>query len=142
MEQRLRSIEVLQSKALRIVLNKPYDCSRSELYSEKQLLLRVAAMYETIFLTFKIVHNKIHHSFKLIQARQVHEHHTRNAADFRLFKFRTQVGSQSILAKGLRLFNELPTELKRDMSLSGFKNLLKTHIWNTNTYKYYDQPNE
>ena len=90
---------------------------------------------------FKIVHDKIHHTFDLVQARQIHDHQTRNATDFRIFKFKTQMGAQSILAKGMRMFNELPNELKIDMLPARFKTLLKQHIWNTSTWKYYDQPN-
>lgn len=139
-KQRLRSIEVIQSRALRIVMNKQYDCSRSLLYSEKILPLRLASIFETIFLVYKIIHGKIHHNFELVQTREIHSHHTRNTNDFRLYRFRTQMGAQSILANGLRLFNDLPEFLKDDMPISRFKKLLKSHIWNTTTNRYYDQP--
>lgn len=139
-KQKLRSVEVLQSRALRIVLNKPYDCSRSVLYSERNLPLRLAAQYETTFLVHKIVHGKIHHCFELLQVGQMHAHNTRNANDFRIYRCRTGIGANSILSKGLGMFNDLPNNLKDNMPVSRFKKALKEHIWSTARWRYFDEP--
>ena len=105
--QRLRAVEVTQSRALRIVLNKPHDCSRSELYSDKLLPLRLEAQYETIFLMHRIVHNRIHHCLGRLRVGEIHGHQTRNASSFRIFNFRTRIGANSLLTKGLQMFNAL-----------------------------------
>lgn len=70
--------------------------------------------------------NEIHYVHNSTSNRNL-----RNAQDFRLPNFKSDITRNSIFYEGLKLFNNLPNELKETMSLLTFKYKCKEHIMAT-----------
>jgi len=66
-------------------------------------------------------------SNNLVYNRDVHNVNTRNRNNFRLPFYRTDQDQNNLYYKGLKLFNELPDDIKNCTSTNEFKTKLYQH---------------
>lgn len=124
----MESIEVLQRKALRIVLNKDRLCSRKELYSDKILPVVTTGIIQANIMVFKMCNNVTKNNFpfsKINESR--HSHFTRNNNNFIVRSCNTLIGMDNFYVRALTSFNNLPNDIKETKSMSIFKNKLRKY---------------
>jgi hypothetical protein len=123
------SIEIIQRKALRIVLCKERLCSRTELYSEKILPVSVQCKLSAAILTFKIINNTAKTNVLIEYANQRHGHATRNANNIVIQRTATQLGAANFFIRAFSEFNAIPPEIKKFVSLNLFKSHYREHLY-------------
>ena len=126
----INSLEILQRKALRIVYQKDSLCPRSELYSEKIMPVTQLNSLSCLLLVFKMNYNLAKNNFPIPSFDDIHNHRTRNRADFAIQICQTELGAANFYSRCLREFNELPTDIKRFRSIGVFKNKLREFLYN------------
>jgi hypothetical protein len=119
------SIEILQRKGLRIVLNKHYLCNKSELYSNKILPVSASGKISSSIMVFKMIHNFATNNNDFTYANQVHNHRTRFANSFIIPRHNTQLASNNFYIRAVQFYNQLPQEIKNFPTLSLFKSNVK-----------------
>ena len=124
------SLEILQRKALRIVLRKDWYCHKKELYSEKILPVTTMCESSAAILIFKMSKNlaKNNHSFTVVN--QLHDYPTRSNDRFYVEHCISQLSSQNFYVRAINIFNSLPANIRHQVSLSGFKNKCRQHLFN------------
>ena len=128
------SIEIIQRKALRIVLCKDNLCSRSELYSEKILPVSAMCQMSSALLTFKFINNSAKINFHLVYVNQTHRHMTRNSNNLVIRKVNTKLGAQNFFIRAFLEFNEIPSDVKKYISINLFKTHLREHLYLKNLW--------
>lgn len=123
------SLEIVQRKALRIVFCKDRMCSRTELYSEKILPVSLQCKLSSAILTFKMINNSAKINFSIEYANQRHSHATRNANNILIPSTATQLGASNFFVRAFKIFNEIPIEIKKFVSLSIFKSKYREHLY-------------
>ncbi|KAL7022514.1 hypothetical protein ACKWTF_012275 [Chironomus riparius] len=104
-------------------------CSRTELYSEKILPVSLQCQLSSAILTFKMINNSAKLNFPIEYARQRHSHATRNANNILLPITATQLGASNFFVRGFKIFNDIPIEIKKYVSLSIFKSKYREHLY-------------
>jgi hypothetical protein len=123
------SLEIIQRKALRIVLCKDKFSSRNELYSEKILPVSVQCQLSSAILTFKIINNTAKINFQIPYANQRHNHATRNANNILIPRTATQLGASNFFVRAFNDFNAIPTDIKKFVSINLFKSRFREHLY-------------
>ena len=116
----LNSLEIAQRKSLRILLNKNWFCSRSELYSIKILPVTTLCQRSICIHVFKITSNMLKNSVNIQTANERHNYRTRQRENYVIPATRTQLGSQTFYIRGLVLYNSLEQTVKNKFSNSLF----------------------
>ncbi|KAL7045599.1 hypothetical protein ACKWTF_002271 [Chironomus riparius] len=78
----LNSLEIAQRKSLRILLNKNWFCSRSELYSIRILPVNTLCQIGVCIQVFKIASNMLKNNVNIQTAYQRHNYRTRKRENF------------------------------------------------------------
>lgn len=125
----MNRMEVLQRKALRIVLRKDWYCSYKELYSETIFPISVSARLASYMHVHKITGNAVKNNIQVLAAEQRHSHNTRNRSNFIIQHCSTVFGANNFYVRAFNLYNELPNEIKAIHSLSIFRNRTKEHLF-------------
>ena len=123
------SLEIIQRKALRIVLCKDRDVDHSELYSEKILPVSAQCRLSSAILTFKMINNTAKINFPMQYMNQRHEYATRNANDIIIPHTHTQLGANNFFIRAFRNFNTIPLAIKRFSSLNIFKTRYREYLY-------------
>lgn len=121
----LHGLQVLQNRCLKIISHKPILFPTTQLYSNRDSILPVKALYELqiVMLTRKISTDpKQHHNFTL--SRRESSRASRQQGDFVLPRPYTEFGRKKFSYIGGRLYNALPTDCKNTTTLAAFKRLL------------------
>jgi hypothetical protein len=134
------SIEILQRKALRIVLKKNYLCSKNELYSEKIMPVSSCHRISSSILVFKMIHNIAINNNNLQYANQIHSHNTRHNQSFIIPRHNLQLTSNNFYIRALQFYNQLPSEIKNRRALSLFKADLKSYLFEMIKVRDYQLP--
>lgn len=119
-------LQKLQNRAMRCILRRPRDYSVKRMLDELGWLsVKQAIEYYSLILIFKIKRNLLptYLSVNLRCNRDVHGRELRNKDDFRLPYRNKSTSQNSLFYKGVKLFNESTTEMKRCINLSEFKKL-------------------
>lgn len=128
-DYKLRELETIQNKIVKNILNLPRLHPSNLLYSPKTTpSLRSLNQFLSIMYIFNIKHDYIKHNFTLKTVSTVHSHNTRSSENYYILFYRTNKGLNSIISKGLRLFNNLPQNIKNLNKISSFKKELKDHL--------------
>jgi hypothetical protein len=122
------ALEIVQRKALRIVLSKSRFCSRTELYSNKILSVNDLCKFSSCLLVFKMANNSAKFSIPLRYVNETHRYSTRSNNNFLIPSARTQFGSSNFFIKAFLDFNNLPLYIKNQISISSFKLELRNHL--------------
>lgn len=119
-------IQKLQNKCMRCILKcGKYTPIRTMLETLKWLTIEQRLKLNTLLMIFKIKHNLApRYLTNCIQyVRNTHQYFVRNANDFRLELQRTTTAQNTLLYKGLYLFNSLPEAVKTENNILNFKRL-------------------
>jgi len=86
----------------------------------------------TLLTVFKIKHNMApkYLTENITMVREAQTYPLRNENDFRIRMQRTTLAQNSLFYKGLKIFNELPRNLKNENNIHVFKRLCKHFIVN------------
>jgi hypothetical protein len=125
----MKSLEVLQRKALRVVLGKSWFAGKDVLYNIKLLPVSVICDVNCCLQVFKISSNLIKNNINISLASDLHNHGTRNRNDFSIMQCRTIQGAQNFYVRAFKSYNNLPQQIKRFHSLSLIKSRLKEHFY-------------
>lgn len=129
----LNKLNIMHKKAIKIINNYPYMYPTSLLYDHKYMSFSNICIYEYYMTAFKIINNLIKHHFILNQMFHVHNHNTRNKSNYYLTLFKTNNQNNNCLYNCLKLFNDLPTELKNIDNVVCFKKEIKKYVISINT---------
>lgn len=129
----LHSLKVIQNKAIKIIKQLPSLHSTMELYNEKILPLSLLKNFESCCYIFKISKNLIKSNIELIYVSEIHSRNTRNIRNMNFFsvRSRTRVAQNSVVQRGITLYNNLPNAIKLSASVVEFKHKLKRHLAQT-----------
>jgi hypothetical protein len=122
-------IDVLQRKALRIVMKKEWYCSSSELYSSKILPVSTNAHIASLLFAFKLSNNSIKNNVTVNLVSNSHDRNTRNKNDFLPPPYKTSLAQKNIYFRCLRDYNNLPKNIKSFNSISLYKNHLREYLY-------------
>jgi hypothetical protein len=125
----MKSLEVLQRKALRIVNKKGWFAGKEVLYSIRFLPVSVMCQVNSCLLIFKIISNLIKNNVSILSQGDVHSHSTRNRGNFVVRQCRTVLGAQNFYIRAFNLYNSLPQQIKSYHSLNIVKNRLREHFY-------------
>ena len=123
----MESLEIIQRKALRVVLKKSWFAGKELLYNIRILPVSVICQTNSCLQVFKITSNMIKNNVDISVGSDVHNHFTRNREDFVIRFCRTDKGEQNFYIRAFRNFNELPQQIKNFNSLSIVKRRLREH---------------
>lgn len=124
----MKSLEILQRKALRIVLKKNWFAGKDVLYNIKLLPVSVICETNSCLQVFKINKNIIKNNVEIRVGSDIHGHSTRNRENFAIKKCQTNHATQNFYIRAFSKYNELPKQIKAFHSLSIIKNRLKEHF--------------
>lgn len=121
----LKSLQIMQNKALKLIYNLPHRFSTTLLYrSVAHNVLPVYGLYKMQLLVYvyKVTHNIGHHSLHF--ARIQHTFNTRNCSNLATRVCRLELTKQKIEYMGSVEYNNLPGYIKESETISTFKNRL------------------
>lgn len=119
---------ILQKRAIKYILNVNIRYPTTALFQKNFISFYQTIEEELLCLTFKIIHNLIKHNHEPSQRSEVSNYNTRQITHFNIDFFRTNMGSQNIMHKGLKAFNSLPINFKEETSFVKFKNQIRTYL--------------
>lgn len=125
----LKTLQVVQNKALKNIFKLPMTYSTLSLYKEVAVtVLPIYGIHMMQLLTYvyKVVHNIGYHTISL--ERRQNNFNTRHGADIRVCRCRLEITKQRIDYKGCVDYNNLPTFVKNSETISVFKARLKNHL--------------
>lgn len=124
----LLKLSRLQNGIIKIIKKLPRLTRSSDLYNEKVLALNNLNKFEIMIYLYKVQHGLIKCNIPLIRVSTVHTQRTRQQNNIYQVLSRTSMAQNSVFQRGIRLFNNLPIEIKLARSLSSFKNRLRSHL--------------
>ena len=125
-DSQIAKLQVLQNKAMRFILVKPFDTHiREMLESLNWLNIKQLIYFHTMKFIYKVINGQLPDYLKnLIKYNfEAHNRNLRNNNDFKLPHFRTESDKNNLFYKGLKCFNELPNEIKNN-NFVRFKKML------------------
>ena len=133
LEYLIEKLQMVQNNAARIVINKPYVQSVSEMLKSLHWLpIRARIEYKALVQMYRVINGTaplyIHSLFY-----QVRGHYRLRSSDnysFAIPRTRTRLSDRSVSCAGPRWWNSLPKELECVQSESTFKKKLKTFLFN------------
>ena len=125
----INSLEILQRKALRIVLNKSWFAGDNILYSQRLLPVSVMCQTNCSLMVFKMISNLIKNNVELRVSSDVHDHFTRNRENFVIKRCHFVLTAQNFYIRAFDYFNNLPQNIKDFNSLSLIKSRLKEYYY-------------
>ena len=125
----IQALEIVQRKALRIVFQKDWNCSKSELYTINALPVSQLCEISSLVLLFKMINNNCKNNIMVRTLGQIHNFNTRNRANFNVETTNTQLGSQNFYIRSLVSYNKLPNPIRNSRSIGTFKSKLKEFIF-------------
>lgn len=125
---KLEKLRVLQHKALKTIFELPRLTSSNSLYNDRFLCVDNIIKFELMMFMFKVINGLTRNNYVLTLVSDVHQHQTRQQANFYLTAFRTNMGNLNTMNAGLSLFNQLPVKLKNEMNPAKFKDGLRKYV--------------
>lgn len=118
------SLQKIQNKALRSILNcNSYTSIRFMLEQVEILSVRQIIMLNVFIFLFKLLNNMLPtHLLEYCSfINDIHDYNTRNNQNFYVERSNTNYGQNHLFNKGLRLYNDLPQEIKNSSTIIMFK---------------------
>ena len=119
----MSSLQVLQSKGAKIILNRPlYSSSSEALASLKWLTLEKRRFYRRCVYVYKCVNGIVNHDMNLLRQEELHSHNTRNKQQLRLPRVKRNWGKQRTQYHAMKDYNSLSAANKRlSRDINSFK---------------------
>ena len=134
-QSQLNRLQMLQNKCMRTILKMRRDTSiEFMLQTLKWLNIEQKLKLNTLINIFKIKHNLApkYMTENIAYVGEVQTYLLRNATDFRIQRQRTTAAQNCLFFKGLKLYNDLPMEAKRERNIHVFIRMCKEYIANRN----------
>lgn len=131
-KSQLRALQVLQNRALRIILKRPRRSNCNEMLNDLNLLnVSERIDLNVLCIIYKLKNNMLPNYLceNLMYVHNTYNNMTlRNANDFRLPTLKKKANQQNIFYSGLNQFNCLPVNIKKCTTLKTFKTELISHL--------------
>lgn len=124
----LNKIDIVHKKVIKTIYNYPLLYPTSNLYNNQYISFMNICKIEMYLIAFKITNDEIKHNFLINRMIDIHNYNTRNRTNFYLALFKTRNQQNNCLYNCLKLYNELPNELKLIKNLYSFKKKIKEHV--------------
>ena len=119
----MNSLQILQNKAAKIILDKPLLSSATASLTELSWkTLEKRRFYHRCLYIFKCKHGYISHYLSLIEKKEIYDHNTRNKSNVRLPLVKTNWGKQSLGYHAVKDWNDLNMNIKLSNSILSFGN--------------------
>ena len=116
------SLQVLQNKAAKVILNRQLCSSSTELLASlKWLPLEKRRLQRRCVHVYKWINGLINHDVDLIRQDVLHRHNTRNKGNFRLPGVKRNWGMQRIQYHAVSDFNSFSQTIKDSRNVNSFK---------------------
>ena len=125
----LLPLQRAQNRILKTIKNLPYMYPSRELYSSRILSLQNIYFYELLLIIYRIKYNLTKCNIDLISVSQIHSISTRNQGNYYVPMVRSKLASKNIFNIGLIIFNNLPQNLKSELSIKKYKFQLREYIY-------------
>ena len=125
----MSSLQVLQNKAAKIILDRPLHSSATEaLGALKWLPLENRRFQRRCIYIYKCLNGLIKHHIKLETHQECHQQNTRNKDKFRLPKVTRNWGKQRISYHAVNDYNTLSKEIRNSHNIQSFKSKLFKYL--------------
>jgi hypothetical protein len=140
----INGLEILQRKALRIVLNKDWYCSKSELYSKMIMPISVNASIACHLTIFKFMNNSLKCNVTIARASDSRTFRQKLNINLRPIASRSELGSHNLFSRGIVNYNKIPFRIRSFNSPSLFKKRIREHLFEEVVMKVYlnNHPNQ
>lgn len=129
--EQMNTLQVLQNRAMRIILDCEFGThTEFMLNALKWMSINQRYKYNTLIYVFKIKNGLApqYLANKLEYNGNFHNRNTRNRQELRLPNLKTELARKSIFYNGIKMFNELPSEIRRQTELYSFKRMVKAYV--------------
>lgn len=129
--EQIEAMQKLQNRAMRYILKCDYRTpSEFMLKTLNWMSVSQRINYNVIIFVFKMIKKLVPEYLykKITYANEIHERNTRNRHEIRLPDIRTESARKCIFYNGIKLYNDIPNEVKNATSLNIFKKRLAMHI--------------
>lgn len=130
----IKELRIIQNKAIKNIYKLPRLTPTIHLYNENILPIDLLIKYNTIIFIQQLKLNKIKNSFILEERNQIHQHFTRTNQDLVIHNMSTNHGRRSIIYQGFNLYNNIPLNIRNELSFTKFKKSVKSNIFNNSIY--------
>lgn len=129
-ETKMKELKVLQNKVVKAMYYHPLLYSTESLYKIHPEILPLFKIniLQIATLIFKINNNFIKHNFTITYRYNHHIYPTRQHDNINVPYARTNLGLNTILYRGVQIFNQLPKDIKSCTRISIFKNKMKMYL--------------
>lgn len=129
----LNNVQILQNRALRNTYELQNQANRVNMYThqvEAHLPVRAICLLNTATYMYQIENKLTHSNIKLNNMDKEHNMNLRNSHNIRPEPVKTNYGAKSIASFGPKVYNKIPTDIKRSHHQHAFKWTLKCHLRN------------
>ena len=125
----MTSLEVLQNKAAKIILDRPlYSFATHALATLKWVPLEVKRCQRRCIYVYKCLNGLVGHDMNFIRQHEQHDHNTRTKLNLRLPSVKRNWGQQRTAFHAFKDFNSLSQAIRQSVNLDIFNhNLL--NLW-------------
>ena len=118
----MQSLQILQNKAAKIILDRPVHSSATDaLQTLNWLNLSKRRLYHRCLYVFKCKNDLLTSHLRLVTLHDVHRYNTRNAQDFRLPAVKTNWGKQRLSYHAIKDWNSLSLDVRNSTTIATFK---------------------
>ena len=132
----LKPLVILQKKCIRLICKAEYLDPTDPLFKSTKLL-KLSQIWELNCAKFvyNCFNSTAYSNFKdiMIQNSQIHQHNTRRRNDLRTPFERLELCRNSFVVKGIKLWNDIPKEIKLANSMQYFKSKIKKRMLDSPT---------
>jgi len=127
----IQELQIIQNRAMRIILKcNRYTPITLMLNNLSEFSVHQKILYKSVEFIYKI-RNKMLPQYlqkNLTFVRDIHQHNTRNRENYAVQTFNSTNKNNTLFAKGIKIFNDLPNDLKNCKHFKQFKILLRLYI--------------
>ena len=126
----MRKLQVLQNKALRLYLRKPYDTPTSDLLLlSNQLSVHQLVAYHSAVQVFKIRESqKPSYHFERLFARSQSSRYSSSSTEANRIDYEISLARNSFFFQASRIWNSLPQPVQLSRNVNTFKSSCKTWV--------------
>ena len=130
-ETQISRLQHLQNKVKRLILRcSRFTSSALMLDALQWLSVKQRIVFMTMLFIFKIVNGLLPRYLcdRIVRGSDIHRYNTRNATEIRTPNFIFGASQNSLFFKGIKVFNSMPTQVKRAATLLEFKTQCISHV--------------
>ncbi len=102
----------------------------AKLFQNKFKSLPYLLQEELLILIYKVIHDLIKNKYEPTQNSSIHSYDTRRRSQYNVEFFRSGMGENNVIYKGLLEYNKIPSDIRNSITLKDFNNDLKIYLQN------------